>query len=110
MNGDTRLHDALHDAVMRALDEAGVYQAVLRGMCLEVALDSFNDALAASSSGDAWRLAELEALAFDLWLGSQRGPIGRDYLDWQLARIAAAEVNPRYTITDAGRKALAGGE
>ena len=39
---------ACHDAVMRALDEAGVYAPVLRGMCAEVAMDRFSDELEAA--------------------------------------------------------------
>lgn len=39
--------DALHSAVMRALDEAGVRNEVLRGMCVEVALERAKDCLGA---------------------------------------------------------------
>jgi hypothetical protein len=42
-----RFDDALHDAVMRALDEAGVRNEVLRGMCVEVALERARDCLGA---------------------------------------------------------------
>lgn len=36
---------ATHDAVVRALDEAGIRSDVLRGMCIEVALERFNDVI-----------------------------------------------------------------
>ena len=36
---------AVHGAVMRALDEASVRHEVLRGMCFEVGLEAFDDAL-----------------------------------------------------------------
>jgi hypothetical protein len=36
---------AVHDAIMRALDEAGIYQSVLRGMCVEVGLERFRDSI-----------------------------------------------------------------
>lgn len=36
---------AMHDAVMASLDEAGIYAEVLRGMCVEVALERFDDAI-----------------------------------------------------------------
>ncbi len=36
---------AAHDAVMRALDEAGVRNDALRGMCAEVAMERFSDEL-----------------------------------------------------------------
>ena len=34
--------DAMHDAVIRALAEAGVRNEVLKGMCLEVAIETFD--------------------------------------------------------------------
>lgn len=37
----------VHEAVLRALDEAGVRTDVLRGMCIEVALEKARDVLAA---------------------------------------------------------------
>lgn len=36
---------AVHDAITRALAEAGVKQEVLVGMCIEVGLDAYRDAL-----------------------------------------------------------------
>lgn len=53
---DTKdLRDAVHDAISRALDEGGVLNDVLRGMCLEVGIEKFQDALAAqpAASGEA---------------------------------------------------------
>lgn len=37
--------EACHDALRRALDEAGVKNEVLRGMAIEVGLEAFKDAL-----------------------------------------------------------------
>jgi hypothetical protein len=42
-----KLDDAVHAAVLRALDEAGVRNEVLRGMCVEVALERARDCLGA---------------------------------------------------------------
>lgn len=42
-----RFDDAVHAAVLRALDEAGVRNEVLRGMCVEVALERARDCLGA---------------------------------------------------------------
>lgn len=36
---------AAHDAIMRALDEAGVYNDVLRGICAVAAMERFEDEL-----------------------------------------------------------------
>lgn len=51
---DERIHEAaVHDAITRALAEAGVKADVLVGMCLEVGLEAYRDALAKSSQSDA---------------------------------------------------------
>lgn len=36
---------AVHDAITRALAEAGIKQEVLVGMCIEVGLEAYRDAL-----------------------------------------------------------------
>jgi hypothetical protein len=52
---DEQTHEAaVHDAITRALAEAGVKSEVLVGMCLEVGLEAYRDALAKSSHIDAW--------------------------------------------------------
>ena len=43
--GIKAIESAMHDAVIRALDEAGVRNEVLRGMCIEVAIEKFRNAL-----------------------------------------------------------------
>jgi hypothetical protein len=43
---DFDLSGVVHDAVLRALDEAGVRNEVLRGMCLEVAIEKAQAAIA----------------------------------------------------------------
>lgn len=47
------LRDAAHDAISRALDETGIRNRVLRGMCIEVGLQRFADCLAASTLADS---------------------------------------------------------
>lgn len=42
---DLDVSGIVHDAVLLALDEAGVRNEVLRGMCLEVAIEKAQDAL-----------------------------------------------------------------
>jgi hypothetical protein len=37
------LYDAVHAATLRALDEAGVRNEVLRGMCIEVAIEKASE-------------------------------------------------------------------
>ena len=44
-------HGAAHAAISRALDEAGIRESVLRGMCVVVGLEVFDDALAAAAKG-----------------------------------------------------------
>jgi hypothetical protein len=46
----TQTQMAVHDAITRALDEADVRPEVLRGMCVEVGLEKFNDAMNAVSA------------------------------------------------------------
>jgi hypothetical protein len=41
------LYDAVHGATLRALDEAGVRNEVLRGMCIEVAIEKYSECLIA---------------------------------------------------------------
>ena len=41
------IESVVHSAVLRALDEAGVRNDVLRGMCVEVALEKAHDELGA---------------------------------------------------------------
>jgi hypothetical protein len=43
------LEDVMHDAVCRALDEAGVRNQMLRGMCIEVAMEKAADLLEAKT-------------------------------------------------------------
>jgi len=45
------IFDAFHDAVISALDEAGVSDAVLRGMCVEVGRDKARDFIVAIHGG-----------------------------------------------------------
>jgi hypothetical protein len=45
--GINAIEYAAHDAVVRALDEAGIRNEVLRGMCIEVAIEKLRDVLAA---------------------------------------------------------------
>lgn len=51
LGGPTDLIGLAHNAISRALDEAGIKQPVHRGMCLEVGLQTFADGLP-PSSGD----------------------------------------------------------
>ncbi len=44
---------AAHSGILRALDEAGVRDEVLRGMCIEVGIDAFNSSLRATSAPDS---------------------------------------------------------
>jgi hypothetical protein len=47
------LESAVHDAITRVLSEACVKSEVLIGMCIEVGLEAYRDALAKSSQSDA---------------------------------------------------------
>lgn len=42
---EPRAEPAVHEAITRALAEAGVKQEVLVGMCIEVGLEAYRDAL-----------------------------------------------------------------
>lgn len=64
MNDKTEM--AVHVAITRALDEAGVKPEVLRGMCIVVGLEKFRDELALEAAPEAAqhdtaRLAQAEA-------------------------------------------------
>lgn len=43
--GVKAIESATHDAVVHALDEAGIRSEVLRGMCIEVAIEKLRDVL-----------------------------------------------------------------
>src|ERR1700677_721032 len=47
-----RFEDAVHDAITRALAEAGVKSEMLIGMCIEVGLEAYRDAIASAHSGE----------------------------------------------------------
>ena len=49
------LDKAVHAAVLRALNEAGVRNEVLRGMCLEVALETASECFVAAARDAALR-------------------------------------------------------
>jgi hypothetical protein len=56
---------AVHDAISRALDEAGITNEVLRGMCIEVGLDKFNDSFLPPTvpSVEGWWVLEFGSIA-----------------------------------------------
>lgn len=47
------IESAAHDAVIRALDEAGIRNDILRGMCIEVAIEKLRDSLMADSAKES---------------------------------------------------------